>query len=139
MVPLTQTATARPLPYLSFTQTKGFSTPTSPHLIPRPRLSGLTVPHSNQALLPSMEKRGRERGDVKAEAGGGARQPGNVGQGGWRGSGLGGSQPQRAAASALGNIVFSWPMAQDVHSALAPPPTQRQRSCTKAKNSWRDG
>lgn len=76
VIPLTQTAIARPLPYLSFTQTKGFSTPNSPHLIPRPRLSGLTVSHSNQALLPSMEKRGRERevtSKRRQEAGRGSR------------------------------------------------------------------
>lgn len=28
---------------------------------PKAQVVGLTVPHSNQALLPSMEKRGRER------------------------------------------------------------------------------
>lgn len=44
VIPLTQAAIARPLPYLSFTQTKGFSTPNSPNLIPRPRLSGLISP-----------------------------------------------------------------------------------------------
>lgn len=76
MIPLTQTAIARPLLHLSFTQIKGLSTPNSPHLIPRPRLSGLTVPHSNQALLPSMEKRGRERevtSKRRQEAGRGSR------------------------------------------------------------------
>lgn len=30
VIPLTQTAIARPLPYLLFTQTKGFSTPAAP-------------------------------------------------------------------------------------------------------------
>lgn len=84
-------------------------------------------PHSNRApLLPSVRETGAgTRGDVKAEEGGGARRPGNVGQGGWRGwrgSGLGGGQSHRAAASALGNIVFSWLEAQDMHSAWAPPP-----------------
>lgn len=45
-----------------------------------------------------------------------------MGQGGWRGSGLGGSQPGRAAASALGNIVFFWLVTQAMHPAWAPPP-----------------
>lgn len=87
-----------------------------------------------------MEKRGRETvltSKRRKEAGRGSR--GNVGQGDWRGSGLGGSQPQRAAASALGNIVFSWLVARDTHSDLAPPPTQRQPSRTKARDSWIDG
>lgn len=45
-----------------------------------------------------------------------------MGQGGWRGSGLGGGQPERAVASALGNIMFSWLVAQDMLPAQAPPP-----------------
>lgn len=85
-----------------------------------------------------MEKRGRETvltSKRRKEAGRNSRGGGNVGQGDWRGSGLGGSQPQRAAASALGNIVFSWLVAQDVHSDLAPPPTQRQPARTKVRDS----
>lgn len=35
---------------------------------------------------------------------------------------MGGGQPERAAASALGNIVFSWLLARDIHSAWTPPP-----------------
>lgn len=45
-----------------------------------------------------------------------------MGQGGWRGSGLGGGQPERAAARELGNIMFFWLVAQDMHPAWTPPP-----------------
>lgn len=85
-------------------------------------LSCLTVPTVTRPAAVSGEEGAGDSGDVKAEEGGGARQLGNVGQGGWRGSGLGGGQPERAAASALGNIVFSWLVAQDMLPAQAPPP-----------------
>lgn len=59
MIPLTQTAIAHPPPYLPFTQTKGSALQQPP---PGPKAQAVRSdrPHSNQALLPSMEKRGRE-------------------------------------------------------------------------------
>lgn len=54
-----------------------------------------------------------------------------MGQGGWSCSGLGGGQPERAAASALGNIVYSWLVAQDMHPAWAPPPAKDSRPVPK--------
>lgn len=124
--------------YVIYTD-KRFQHSSNPHLLPRPRLSVSRSPQKPGSAAVNGEEGAGDCGDVKAEEGGGAREPGNVGQGGWRGSGLGGCQPQRAAASALGNIVFSWLVAQDMHSGLAPPPAERLPSCPKARDSWREG
>lgn len=112
-----------PPPYLFLAQTKGSSAPAALTCSQDSLwLSCLTVPTVTRPAAVSGEEGAGDSGDVKAEEGGGTRQPGNVGQGGWRGSGLGGGQPERAAASALGNIMFSWLVAQDMLLAQAPPP-----------------
>lgn len=103
---------------------------------PPPARKALVVqphcPHSNRAPLPSMEERGRERAVTskrrkRAERG----SRGMWDREAWRGSGLGGGQPERAAARALGNIMFSWPEAQDMHPARAPPPAKDSRPVPK--------
>lgn len=109
------------------------------------------APSCSQAAVPTvtgpLPSMGRGGAVTSRRRPGRGEAPGNVGQGAWRswrGRGLGGGQSQRAAASALGNIVFSWLLAQDMHSPWTPPSrpppdkTSRQPSCPKARDSWRE-